>query len=103
MQMNVCIIYMYLLNMRMYSLVYDLRQARHEFITSIQSIGSSGRFVVCACQVNKKFVIKYSVCMASLMSIECLKVILIIYGSKIPEYYSYEREDGFKALRYVSF
>jgi hypothetical protein len=33
-------------------LVYDLRQARHEFITSIQSIGSSGRFVVCACQVN---------------------------------------------------
>jgi len=40
--------------------------------------------------------------MASLMSIECLKVILIIYGSKIPEYYSYEKEDGFKALRYVS-
>lgn len=39
--------------------------------------------------------------MGSLMSIECLKVILIIYGSKIPEYYSYEREDGFKALRYV--
>jgi hypothetical protein len=39
--------------------------------------------------------------MASLMSIECLKVILIIYGSKIPEYYSYEKEDGFKALRYV--
>lgn len=33
-------------------LVYDLRQARHEFITSIQSIGSSGRFVVCACQVR---------------------------------------------------
>lgn len=29
----------------------------------------------------KKFVIKYAVCMASLMSIECLKVILIIYGS----------------------
>jgi len=40
--------------------------------------------------------------MASLMSIECLKVILIIYGSKIPEYYSYEKEDGFKVLRYVS-
>ena len=33
-------------------LVYDLRQTKHEFITSIQSIGSSGRFVVCACQVR---------------------------------------------------
>jgi hypothetical protein len=39
--------------------------------------------------------------MTSLMTIECLKVILIIYGSKIPEYYSYEKEDGFKGLRYV--
>ena len=33
-------------------LVHDLRQAKHEFITSIQAIGSSGRFMVCACQVN---------------------------------------------------
>ena len=31
-------------------LVYDLRQAKHEFNTSIQSIGTSGRYVVCACQ-----------------------------------------------------
>lgn len=31
-------------------LVFDLRQAKHEFITSIQSIGSSGKFLVCACQ-----------------------------------------------------
>ncbi len=34
-------------------LVYDLRQAKHEFITSIQSIGSKGKFVACACQVKK--------------------------------------------------
>ncbi len=41
-------------NLNKRKLVYDLRQAKHEFITSIQSIGSSGKFVVCACQVIKK-------------------------------------------------
>lgn len=41
-------------------LVYDLRQAKHEFITSIQSIGSTGKFVACACQVNLKKFIKKS-------------------------------------------
>lgn len=42
-------------NLNHRKLVYDLRQAKHEFITSIQSIGSSGRFVVCACQVSFEF------------------------------------------------
>ena len=31
-------------------LVHDLRQSKHEFVTSIQSIGSSGRYVASACQ-----------------------------------------------------
>jgi WD40 repeat protein len=31
-------------------LIYDLRMQKHEFITSIQSISSSGKYVVCACQ-----------------------------------------------------
>lgn len=39
-------------NLNKRKLVYDLRQAKHEFITSIQAIGSSGKFVVCACQVS---------------------------------------------------
>ncbi len=39
-------------NLSQRKLVYDLRQAKHEFITSIQAIGSSGRYVVCACQVR---------------------------------------------------
>jgi hypothetical protein len=39
-------------NLSQRKLVYDLRQAKHEFITSIQAIGSSGRYVVCACQVS---------------------------------------------------
>lgn len=50
----------------------------------------------------KKFVVKYSVSMVSLMSIECVKVLLIIYGSKTANYYTYDREDGFAGLRYVS-
>jgi hypothetical protein len=49
----------------------------------------------------KKFVVKYSVSMVSLMSIECVKVLLIIYGSKTPEYFTYDKEDGFAGLRYV--
>ena len=39
-------------NLNQRKLVYDLRQAKHEFITSIQSISSSGRFMVCGCQVS---------------------------------------------------
>ena len=42
-------------NLSQRKLVYDLRQAKHEFITSIQAIGSSGRYVVCACQVSFLF------------------------------------------------
>lgn len=45
--------------------------------------------------------VKYSVCMVSLMSIECVKVLLIIYGSGMPEYYTYYHDDGFASLRYV--
>ena len=40
--------------------------------------------------------------MVSLMSIECVKVLLIIYGSGMPEYYTYHHHDGYAALRYVS-
>jgi hypothetical protein len=49
----------------------------------------------------KRFVVKYSVCMVSLMSIECVKVLLIIYGSGMPEYYTYHHDDGFASLRYA--
>ena len=42
-------------NLNQRKLVYDLRQAKHEFITSIQSISSSGRFMVCGCQVGCDF------------------------------------------------
>ncbi|CAF0715148.1 unnamed protein product [Brachionus calyciflorus] len=37
-------------NLNQRKLVYDLRQAKHEFITSISSISSSGKYVVSACQ-----------------------------------------------------
>ena len=46
--------------------------------------------------------VKYSVCMVSLMSIECVKVIFIIYGSGMHEYYTYYHDDAFASLRYVS-
>jgi len=39
--------------------------------------------------------------MVSLMSIECVKVLLIIYGSGTPGYYTYYQLDGFAGLRYV--
>ena len=48
-------------NLDQRKLVYDLRQAKHEFITSIQSIGSNGKFVVCACQVKFKFRINFHI------------------------------------------
>ena len=48
-----------------------------------------------------KYVIKYTVCMVSLMTIEVLKVVLIIYGSSNPDYYSYEKMDGYSSSRYV--
>ena len=48
-----------------------------------------------------KYVIKYTICMVSLMTIECLKVVLIIYGSSNKDYYSYEKLDGFNNSRYV--
>ena len=48
-----------------------------------------------------KYVIKYTVCMVSLMTIEVLKVVLIIYGSSNPDYYSYEKMDGYGSSRYV--
>jgi WD40 repeat protein len=37
-------------NLAQRKLVYDLRQPKHEFQTDIQSISTSGRYVVCACQ-----------------------------------------------------
>jgi hypothetical protein len=48
-----------------------------------------------------KYVIKYTVCMVSLMTIEVLKVVLIIYGSSNPDYYSYDKIDGYSSSRYV--
>lgn len=33
-------------------LVHDLRIHNHEFITSIQAVSYSGKYVICACQVN---------------------------------------------------
>jgi hypothetical protein len=32
-------------------LIYDFRQPKHEFITTIQSISSNGKYLVCACRV----------------------------------------------------
>jgi hypothetical protein len=39
-------------NLEQRKLVYDLRQPNHEIITSIQSISSSGKYFVSACQVR---------------------------------------------------
>lgn len=39
-------------NLNQRKLVYDLRQYKHEFITSIQAIGSSGKFMVCGSKVR---------------------------------------------------
>lgn len=39
-------------NLEHRKLVYDLRQPNHEIITSIQSISSSGKYFVSACQVS---------------------------------------------------
>ncbi len=33
-------------------LVYDLRQPKHEFLTSINAIGFTGKYMVCGCKVN---------------------------------------------------
>ena len=46
-------------NLHHRKLVYDLRQAKHEFVTAIQAIGSSGRFVVSACQVSEQEKIQF--------------------------------------------
>ena len=42
-------------NLNQRKLVYDLRQFKHEFITSLQSIGSTGKFIVCGCKVRLAF------------------------------------------------
>lgn len=55
-------------------LVYDLRQAKHEFITSIQSISSSGKYVVSACQVNFFFIFSHSCFKFYLRKFKNLKV-----------------------------
>lgn len=39
-------------NLNQRKLIYDLRQTKHEFITSISCISSSGKYVVSACQVR---------------------------------------------------
>jgi hypothetical protein len=39
-------------NLKQRKLIHDLRQPKSEFQTSIQSISSSGKYVICACQVN---------------------------------------------------
>jgi len=33
-------------------LVYDLRQQKHEFLTAIQAIGHTGKYMVCGCKVR---------------------------------------------------
>lgn len=39
--------------------------------------------------------------MVFLMVMQCLEVTLIIYGSKKPNYFTYDGEDGYKRIRYV--
>lgn len=33
---------------------------------------------------------------------QCMQVVIVFYGAKHPGYFSFEKEDGFKNLRYVS-
>ena len=35
------------------------------------------------------------------MSMQCMQVVLVLYGSRKDKYFQYEEEDGFKRLRYV--
>jgi len=32
------------------------------------------------------------------MSMQCMQVVIVLFGSKNSDYFSYEKEDGFKRL-----
>ena len=36
------------------------------------------------------------------MSMQCMQVIIMVFGSRDAKYFSYDGPDGFKAMRYVS-
>lgn len=49
----------------------------------------------------RRFVIRYTCYTIFLMSMQCVQVIIMVFGSKDSTYFTYEGPDGFKVLRYV--
>lgn len=50
----------------------------------------------------KRFVRKYAFYVTFLMSMQCMQVVIVVFGARNQDFFSYEKEDGFKRLRYVS-
>eukprot|EP00347_Sterkiella_histriomuscorum_P012117 403369830 len=52
-------------------------------------------------QTLKKFVTKYTLYLVCLMSMQCMQVMLVLFGSRKNKYFQYDEEDGYKYLRYT--
>jgi len=45
---------------------------------------------------------KYTLYVALLMSMQCMQVAIVVFGSREPMFFDYDIPDGFKALRIVN-
>ena len=50
----------------------------------------------------KRFVYKYTIYVAFLMSMQCLQVGIVVFGSRDPQFFNYDIDDGFGGIRHVS-
>lgn len=50
----------------------------------------------------RRFVQRYSAYVIFLMSMQCMQVTIMVYGSRDPGYFRQDGPDGFKTLRNVS-
>lgn len=66
-------------NLNQRKLIYDLRQPKHEFITTISSISSSGKYVASACQVKIFIFIIFSILELKLFMFSFLKIFSSIF------------------------
>ena len=51
----------------------------------------------------KRFVRRYSFYVVFLMSMQCMQVVIMVFGARNNEYFDYDKPDGFKTLRYVKY
>lgn len=51
----------------------------------------------------KRFVRKYTLYVALLMSMQCLQVGVVVFGSRDPNFFNYDFDDGYSDIRHVSF